>query len=375
VPDKKSRGISNLPVAIPDVPDAPTVSASDVGTSRAYNNGAATVTITPVTGGLPSSYSITTTPTTSTTTATSSPVTLTNLSSATSYTVSVVPSNVSITGPIAGTSSSFTATTVPQAPSSVVGTATAGSVSVAFTAGATGGSAVTSYTVLSSSGNSNTGASSPIIVTETVNGTYTYTVTATNANGTSLSSAASLGVVVTLPAFESIATATGTGSASTVTFSSIPSTYKHLQIRFRIKDTENLGSRNTNIFRLNFNGDTTAGAYSFHDLSGDGSAAGTNAGSSSLITANQCVISSLPAEDQMCTVGIIDVTDYASSTRNKTVKMFIGADANFASTQYKVRLSSGAWYNTNAITSVTVGIQGGGNLTTSSSIALYGIKG
>ena len=39
MPDKKYRGISNLPIAIPDVPDAPTVSAADVGTSRAYNNG------------------------------------------------------------------------------------------------------------------------------------------------------------------------------------------------------------------------------------------------------------------------------------------------------------------------------------------------
>lgn len=176
-------------------------------------------------------------------------------------------------------------------------------------------------------------------------------------------------------AFNSIASATGTGSASTVTFSSIPSTYKHLQIRFRIKDTENLGSRNTNIFRLNFNGNTTAGAYSLHDANGNGSVVETNAGSSSLITVNQCVICSLPAEDQMFTVGIIDIPEYASTTKNKTVKMFIGADANFASTQYKSRLSSGAWYNTNAINSITIGIQGGGNLTTSSSIALYGIKG
>ena len=71
MPDKKYRGVSNLANRIPDVPDAPTVSAVNVGTSRAYNNGAATVTITPTTGGLPSSYSITTTPTTTTTTATS----------------------------------------------------------------------------------------------------------------------------------------------------------------------------------------------------------------------------------------------------------------------------------------------------------------
>ena len=33
MPDKRTRGISNLPVAIPDVPDAPTVSAVNVGTA------------------------------------------------------------------------------------------------------------------------------------------------------------------------------------------------------------------------------------------------------------------------------------------------------------------------------------------------------
>ena len=132
MPDKKTRGVSNLANKIPDVPDASVVSASDVGTSRAYNNGAATVTITNPTGGLPSSYSITTTPTTVTTTATSSPVTLTGLSSATSYTVTVTPSNISATA-ASTTSSSFTATTVPQAPT--IGSATAGTAILAATAG------------------------------------------------------------------------------------------------------------------------------------------------------------------------------------------------------------------------------------------------
>jgi hypothetical protein len=35
-------------------------------------------------------------------------------------------------------------------------------------------------------------------------------------------------------AYESIASATGTGSSATITFSSIPSTYQHLQILYLV---------------------------------------------------------------------------------------------------------------------------------------------
>ena len=225
MPDKKYRGISNLPLAIPDVPDAPTVSAADVGTSRAYNNGAGTVTFSSPTGGLPTSYSITTTPTTTTTPATSSPVTLTGLTSATSYTASITATNSAGTS-TTRTSSSFTATSVPQqltigTPSVPTAQTYSGSanVSVPFTTNATGGSAITSYTVTSSSANTATGASSPILVSDTVGTAQTYTVTATNANGTSIASNASAATTPSsVPQAPTIGTFTdgGTGTSGTL---------------------------------------------------------------------------------------------------------------------------------------------------------------
>jgi hypothetical protein len=95
-----------------------------------------------------------------------------------------------------------------------------------FTAGSTGGKAVSSYLVTSTSGVTASGSSSPIALTETVSGTYTYTVTATNANGTSPASSASNSVVVSLvPNAPTIGTATDAGSgraynngAASVTF-------------------------------------------------------------------------------------------------------------------------------------------------------------
>jgi len=90
----------------------------------------------------------------------------------------------------------------PDAPT--IGTATEGnaSASVTFTAPANvGGSAITSYTVVSSpSGITGTGASSPITVSGLSNGTaYTFKVFATNSYGPSALSAASNSVTPVAP--------------------------------------------------------------------------------------------------------------------------------------------------------------------------------
>ncbi|MFB2760007.1 beta strand repeat-containing protein, partial [Shewanella xiamenensis] len=100
-------------------------------------------------------------------------------------------------GPAAYTSGSAHTVAIPTVPDApTIGTATAGDgqVSVAFSApGNNGGSAITGYTVTSNPGGfTNTGASSPILITGLTNGTaYTFTVTATNGIGTGTASAAS----------------------------------------------------------------------------------------------------------------------------------------------------------------------------------------
>ena len=55
--------------------------------------------------------------------------------------------------------------------------------------------------------------------------------------------------------FDSIASATGTGSSGTITFSSIPQTYKHLQIRGIGRLDVVTGGVST---RIRLNGDTTS---------------------------------------------------------------------------------------------------------------------
>ena len=75
--------------------------------------------------------------------------------------------------------------------------------------------------------------------------------------------------------FESIATATGTGSSSTITFSSIPSTYTHLQIRGIGKSVLSTPA-SSDYAKMYFNGDTSTANYYAHQLYGDGSTAASD---------------------------------------------------------------------------------------------------
>jgi hypothetical protein len=164
--------------------------------------------------------------------------------------------------------------------------------------------------------------------------------------------------------YESIATVSGSGTNS-LTFTSIPSTYKHLQIR-------GLGicSSATQNFRTQFNADTGTN-YIAHVLSGNGStvtATGTAASSAFTVIGglNAGVVTTYP------NVFILDIIDYASTTKYKTIKSFFGADNN--STGGSVDLASGLWMSTTAISEIKI-YMSTGNLNTNTTFALYGIKG
>jgi len=364
-----------------EVPNAPTIgTATDVGTGRAYNNGAATVTFTAPTwtGGLPiTGYTVTSSPGGFTATGAASPLTVAGLASSTAYTFTAVATNSRGNSTASAASNSITATTVPQAPT--IGTATDGgtgsTVSVAFTAGATGGKTVTTYTATSSPGGlTGTAASSPITVSGLTAGTaYTFTVTATNANGTSTASSASNSVTPATPtSYESIATISGTGSSGTITFTSIPSTYKHLQIRYIAKVTGTGGSDFP--LDLRFNSDTGTN-YPHHRVYGDGSSAyADGAAATTRIVMTSMIPDSFSSWADMFAIGVIDIIDYQSTTKNKTVKAMLGVNRNSTqASDQQIVLKSGLWLSTSAVTSIS--LISTSNWTTTTQFALYGIKG
>ena len=171
--------------------------------------------------------------------------------------------------------------------------------------------------------------------------------------------------------YESIATVTvGGGGQAAIDFTSIPSTYKHLQIRSIQKSNWNSGSVVS--FSAQFNSDTAAN-YSWHELYGSGTAA--NSGGAQ--NANYILGGVLVGANTTSTFGasVIDILDYADTNKYKTCRILTGADIN--GTGGYVELMSGSWRNTSAINSITISnISGYGTLFNQySSFALYGIRG
>jgi len=169
--------------------------------------------------------------------------------------------------------------------------------------------------------------------------------------------------------YESIATATGTGLSGTITFSSIPSTYKHLQVRFMGRSTStNLAAS------IIVNGSTTG--YARHYLFGTGASvtAGGQASQSSFSLIDTITGSNSTAN--IMGTGILDIHDYASTTKNKTLRFFGGYDTNNGSDGGIISLQSSLWANTSAITSIDLRTDGFANFwSTNSVFSLYGIKG
>jgi hypothetical protein len=170
---------------------------------------------------------------------------------------------------------------------------------------------------------------------------------------------------VTPTSFESIATLSGSG-VSTVTFSSIPSTYKHLQIR--ALNTVSDGSR----WSMRFNGDT-GNNYWMHYLLGNG--VNASASSSGAVSDQINGVIHGGGTTTYPAVAVMDLIDYASTTKNKTLRLMTGTDDNGATGYHFLYLKSGLWMSTSAVTSITIFNTSSTNGSTGSTFALYGIKG
>lgn len=166
-------------------------------------------------------------------------------------------------------------------------------------------------------------------------------------------------------AMELISTTVLSSSSSSVTFNSIPSTYKNLQIRFTARNVE---AANGAIY-VRLNGDSSSANYTFHRLYGNGSsvaADGSGTGSySGLFAAN------IPGSNSSANIfgaGIVDVLGYGETTKYKTLRSLNGVYG--AATI--VALNSSVWINTAAITSLTCASNA--TFDAGSRFSLYGIK-
>jgi hypothetical protein len=163
-------------------------------------------------------------------------------------------------------------------------------------------------------------------------------------------------------AMEPIAMASvGSAGASTISFTSIPNTYKHLQIRGVA-----YGSNSGNLWGR-FNGDT-GNNYARHFFYGDGSSTASGSDSSQPYL-NLGLMSNTGGSFAPT---VTDILDYTSVTKNKTARTITGYDLNGGGLM--VFYSGGYFINNTAISSIQIFPQTG-TFSQYSQFALYGIKG
>jgi predicted RNA-binding protein with TRAM domain len=147
----------------------------------------------------------------------------TALTNGTSYNIQIKAVNAIGDG-AATTSTVATPATTPSAPSITLITQGNGQLSVAFTSGATGGSAITNYKYSTDGGSTFTSVSpaattSPITITGLSNGTsYNVQIKAVNVFGDGIATASTAATPITTPGAPTIGTATAGNGQATVTF-------------------------------------------------------------------------------------------------------------------------------------------------------------
>ena len=175
--------------------------------------------------------------------------------------------------------------------------------------------------------------------------------------------------------YESIATVNvGAGGTASMSFTSIPSTYTHLQLRINARSTST--SANGIVMGMRFNGDTSSN-YSLHYATGyQGIASGVESGA--IANANQMYGAVFAADGNATSIfgsAFVDILDYKNTNKSKTIRSLTGYDINGSTSGYSsTTLYSGNWRSNSAITSIEFTLVAG-NYAQYSSFALYGIRG
>jgi len=175
-------------------------------------------------------------------------------------------------------------------------------------------------------------------------------------------------VVIVPNSYESIATINGDGSSGTISFTSIPSTYKHLQLRITALGTSGAGGYPTSLAYFRINSDSGAN-YKVHSLNGSGSAASSFNGSN-----NGDFLYVPGGNTSYYCSAVIDILDYTDTSKVKVLRSLNGSDRNGSG---YIFLNSMLWNSTAAINTISLSHDAtyGGAFTTGSKFALYGIKG
>ena len=166
---------------------------------------------------------------------------------------------------------------------------------------------------------------------------------------------------------EAIATQYLEADAASVTFSSIPATYEHLQVRGSNAAT---GDSTGQAYYIEFNG-SAGTAYSSCIFRGHTSSTGCNPlDGTAYIQIYDGIHGSSTDRTEYATI-IFDVFDYTNTNKN-TSAMLIGGQS-ISNTNRRIWWGSGLWDSTAAITQIKF-TPSSGNMRRGSEFTLYGIK-
>lgn len=159
------------------------------------------------------------------------------------------------------------------------------------------------------------------------------------------------------------------GSAGTLSFTSIPQNFTHLQLRFfaRVNGTAG-GNTNSNVF-IRFNSDS-GNNYTRHLLYDQGGINSYGAGGTSAAFA-----SAAPTSNNTSGIylnSIVDILDYTNTNKNKVTRCIGGYDNNGVWGN-RLNLESGLWINTAAITRLDIIADNSETYTNLTRADLYGI--
>ena len=165
---------------------------------------------------------------------------------------------------------------------------------------------------------------------------------------------------------ESIATTTvGSGGQDIVEFTSIPQTFKHLQLRFMFKNNDT-GSFNNSPMRFN----NASSGYFEHYLTSDTAINAT--GGANLGAFNTIIwAASTSLNANVFSTGVVEILDYSSASKRKVVRSYGGGNNN---TTGIIWLHSGLFDSLDTVSSIQIDT-GGQMVSENSEFALYGIKG
>jgi hypothetical protein len=164
--------------------------------------------------------------------------------------------------------------------------------------------------------------------------------------------------------YDSLATVTLASAASAISFTGIPSNYKHLQIRSLSQSSTTTGNWMRHI--VAFNSDTTNSNYIDHILAANGTVATGVSEASTRKGFGHAGCSHWG-------VNITDILDYSSDTKRKVSRTLRGVDS-LGSQSSVIATESNLWLSSSPINSITMNIEDGSNFISGSTFALYGVK-